>query len=133
MFLFNDSIIENVLVGRTGFTENDVWEALEKAGAKSFVEQLPKKLHHNVGENGRLLSGGQKQRIAIARAIIHKPQILLLDEATSALDAETEHVLMQTLVKLSTSMAVIFVSHNDAVKEYAQHIYKIENGQILNA
>ena len=133
MFLFNDSIIENVLVGRTGFTENDVWEALEKAGAKSFVEQLPKKLHHNVGENGRLLSGGQKQRIAIARAIIHKPQILLLDEATSALDVETEHVLMQTLVKLSTSMAVIFVSHNDTVKEYAQNIYKIENGQILNA
>ena len=131
-FLFNDTIIENILVGRTGFSEEDVWIALEKAGAAKFVRELPHTINQNVGENGRLLSGGQKQRIAIARAIIHKPQILLLDEATSALDSVTEHILMETIIELSTSMAVIIVTHNETFLDKANKIYKIENGSIVN-
>lgn len=132
-FLFNDTIMENVIVGRENFTEQDVWDALEKAGASKFISELPNTIYQNVGENGRLLSGGQKQRIAIARAIIHKPQILLLDEATSALDTETERVLRDTILELSKSMTVIFSSHNETVIEYAHKVYKIDKGRIITA
>ena len=125
--------MENVIVGREGFTEQDVCDALEKAGASKFISELPNKIYQNVGENGRLLSGGQKQRIAIARAIIHKPQILLLDEATSALDTETERVLRDTILELSKSMTVIFSSHNETVIEYAHKVYKIDKGRIITA
>ncbi|MCK5659619.1 MAG: ATP-binding cassette domain-containing protein, partial [Alphaproteobacteria bacterium] len=104
--------------------------ALAAAGGREFVEALPQGLHAPVGENGRLLSGGQRQRIAIARAIIHKPQILLLDEATSALDPETEKILLKTLKRLARNMAVIFISHNTTVLDYADKVYKIKDGQV---
>jgi len=130
VFLFNETILENILVGRPDISEEDVWQALEAAGAKDFVESLPNGLHAPVGENGRMLSGGQRQRIAIARAIVHKPQLLLLDEATSALDAETETILLKTLQKLAKDIMVVFVSHNATVQDYADAVYKIEGGQI---
>ncbi|PJB69205.1 MAG: hypothetical protein CO093_10975 [Alphaproteobacteria bacterium CG_4_9_14_3_um_filter_47_13] len=132
VFLFNDTILENILVGRD-FDEKRVWESLEAAGAKNFVESLADGIHAPVGENGRMLSGGQRQRIAIARAIIHKPQILLLDEATSALDKDTEQVLMKTLQNLTKDMIVIFASHNVAVQDYADYVYRIESGKIIEA
>ena len=131
VFLFNDDIKENILMGRNDLNDQDMWEALEMAGAKTFVDSLPQKLHAPVGEGGRKLSGGQRQRIAIARAIIHKPQILLLDEATSALDTQTELTLLKTLQKLAEEMTVIFVSHNPVVKNYAQHVYKVEQGTVI--
>jgi ATP-binding cassette subfamily C protein len=132
-FLFNDTIKENILVGRSGFTDDDIWAALDMAGASKFVKPLDKGLNQTVGENGRFLSGGQRQRIAIARAVIHKPQILLLDEATSALDSETEKRLMTTLVSLSKHMTVIFVSHNKTVRDYADSVFEIENGQVTSS
>ncbi|MCK5285525.1 MAG: ABC transporter ATP-binding protein [Alphaproteobacteria bacterium] len=130
VFLFNDSILENILMSRSELSEKDAWKALAAAGGREFVEALPQGLHAPVGENGRLLSGGQRQRIAIARAIIHKPQILLLDEATSALDPETEKILLKTLKRLARNMAVIFISHNTTVLDYADKVYKIKDGQV---
>ncbi len=130
VFLFNDSILENILMGRKDLSEDDAWEAIQAAEGLDFVSALPNGIHSPVGENGRLLSGGQRQRIAIARAIVHRPQLLLLDEATSALDPETEGVLLETLKRLSENMAVIFVSHNTAVLGYAQKIYKIKDGLV---
>lgn len=125
VFLFNDSIMENIVMGRSGISEQDVWDALEAVGAKDFVSALPGDIHAPVGENGRMLSGGQRQRISIARAIVHHPQILLLDEATSALDQETEKVLLRTLKELAKDMAVVLVTHNQNVIDYADVIYEI--------
>lgn len=130
VFLFNDSIFENITMGRKGYSVQDVEDALEAAGGLNFVKNLPEGVFSPVGENGRLLSGGQRQRIAIARAIIHKPQVLLLDEATSALDPQTERVLLETLKKLSSRMALIFVSHNTAILEYAHKIYRLSPGKV---
>ncbi len=132
VFLFNESILENILMGRDGYNQDDVWKALEAAGAKDFVNDMPEKLHTSAGEGGRRLSGGQRQRIAIARALLHKPQILLLDEATSALDPETEIVLLKTLQSLAKDMIVILISHNSAVQDYAQVTYELNQGQISN-
>ncbi len=131
VFLFNDTILENILIGRGGYSDDDVWNALEKAGAKDFVKSLPEQLNSPVGEGGRKLSGGQRQRIAIARAILHRPQILLLDEATSALDSETEQVLLKTLRELSRSVTIIFISHNKVVQEFADNIYQVDGGKVV--
>ncbi len=131
VFLFNDTILENILIGRGGYSDDDVWNALEKAGAKDFVKLLPEQLNSPVGEGGRKLSGGQRQRIAIARAILHRPQILLLDEATSALDSETEQVLLKTLRELSRSVTIIFISHNKVVQEFADNIYQVDGGKVV--
>lgn len=130
VFLFNDTIAENIKVGRDRIADSEVWEALEKAGAKEFVSQLEDGIYAPVGENGRMLSGGQRQRIAIARAIVHKPKLLLLDEATSALDRETEERLLVTLQNLAKDMMIIFVSHNMIVQNYADKVYKIQNEKI---
>lgn len=130
VFLFNDSILENIRMGRDDLSEEEVWKSIKSAGALDFVEALPDKLNASVGEAGRRLSGGQKQRIAIARAIVHKPQILLLDEATSALDKNTEQILLETLRDLSNEMTVILISHNLAVQQFADHIYRVKNGEV---
>jgi ATP-binding cassette subfamily C protein len=132
VFLFNESIRENLLIGREGYSDKDIWAALKAAGAKDFVKEMPEQLETSVGEGGRRLSGGQRQRIAIARALLHKPQILLLDEATSALDPETENILMNTLKDLAKNMIVILISHNKSVQDHAQVIYELNSGQITN-
>ncbi len=119
VFLFNDTIRENILMGRSDFTDDDINRALEKSGASDFVNSLEGQLDYAVGENGQRLSGGQRQRIAIARAVIHSPGILILDEPTSALDSETEQALFTTFRTLSENMIVIMASHNKAVQEYA--------------
>ncbi len=131
VFLFNDTILENILMGRDDYSQSDVWSALDAAGAKDFVNSLPDKLNSYVGEGGRKLSGGQRQRIAIARAMIHRPQILLLDEATSALDLKTEEILLETLQKLSKKVTIIFISHNKKVQEFADIVYKVDAGKVI--
>ncbi|MBG78860.1 MAG: hypothetical protein CL570_07540 [Alphaproteobacteria bacterium] len=130
VFLFNDTIAENIRVGRKDLSDDALWQALDRAGAKDFVTNQPNGLNSMVGENGRMLSGGQRQRIAIARAIVHNPEVLLLDEATSALDHETEERLLGTLRNLAKSITIIFVSHNKDVQKYADSVYKIKNGNI---
>ncbi|MCT4655722.1 MAG: ABC transporter ATP-binding protein/permease [Cohaesibacter sp.] len=130
VFLFNDSIRENILMGRDEYSEDDVWLALEAAGAREFVESLPDGLDSAAGEGGRKLSGGQRQRIAIARAMIHQPKLLLLDEATSALDTDTEKRLLETLKNLAKDVTVIFISHNKIVQDYADEVYIVGNKTI---
>jgi len=130
VFLFNDSIAENIKLGRKHVTDDMVINALKKAEAYEFVQALDEGIHAPAGENGRLLSGGQKQRIAIARAIVDNPQILLLDEATSALDSVTEEKFLRLLKKLSNEMIVILSSHNSSVIDSADVVYKIVDGQI---
>ncbi len=126
VFLFNESVKDNILMGRHDISDKDIWAALKESGAEDFVISLDNGLNTLVGENGRRLSGGQKQRIAIARAIVHKPEILILDEATSALDKETESALLDTFKTLSTKMMVIMASHSQAATAYADIVITLD-------
>jgi len=130
VFLFNDTIAENVRMGRKDINDADILRALEAAGAGAFVKALAEGIHAAVGESGRALSGGQRQRIAIARAIVHRPPILLLDEATSALDPEIEARLLETLKDLAQDMIVILSSHRISAAQHADTVYKVESGKV---
>lgn len=131
IFLFNDSIEANVRFGKMSAVMNDVEESAKLAGAHSFIMDLPQGYETHIGERGTRLSGGERQRIAIARALIRNPKILVLDEATSSLDSETERVIQQCLAMLQGKKTVIIVAHRLSTLVGADHIYVIDQGQIL--
>jgi len=125
VFLFNDTIRNNVALGRD-IPDERIWEALDQAGAKSFVETAGCGLDYQTGEHGRALSGGQRQRLMIARALAGSPRLLILDEATTGLDEATEREIWSRIVLLKGSMAVLAVSHQQIVQEVADSVIQIE-------
>ncbi len=130
LFLLHDSVRLNVSLGDPELSEADVVSALRDAGALEFVNALPEGLDASVGERGMLLSGGQRQRIAIARAIVHRPRLLVLDEATAALDAENEAAIWQTVARLGEHTAVVAISHQPALTQFADRVYRIQGGKV---
>ena len=129
--LLHDSIFINVTLGEPSQTVEDVEYALKSAGAWDFVSEMPEGVHTTVGERGAKLSGGQRQRIAIARALIHRPQLLILDEATSALDPKTEAAICQTLKDLSGELTILAISHQAALVDVADRVFQISEGNIV--
>ena len=130
LFLLHDSVRLNVSLGDPELSEADVVSALRDAGALEFVNALPEGLDASVGERGMLLSGGQRQRIAIARAIVRRPQLLVLDEAMAALDAENEAAIWQTVARLGEHTAVVAISHQPALTQFADRVYRIQGGKV---
>jgi ATP-binding cassette subfamily C protein len=128
MFLLHDTVYANVALGDASVTAEAVARALRQAGAEEFVERLPEGVHTVVGERGALLSGGQRQRIAIARALVHRPEVLILDEATTALDPVTEAAICAGLSRLRGEMTILAISHQQALVELADRVYRIEDG-----
>lgn len=130
VFLTDDTIRANVTFGLPPelITDEEVWEALDKAQIKEYVEGLPLGLDTLVGERGIRFSGGQKQRIAIARAIYHDPDILVLDEATSALDGETENAVMEAIDHLHGQKTLIIIAHRLSTIRNCDTIYEIRGG-----
>lgn len=124
VFLFNDTIRSNILIGRK-YSDAEVWHALELVGARDFVAENQLGLDAMPGEHGRALSGGQRQRLMIARAIIAGPRLLILDEATSGLDQETADSILATVTKLKQGMAILVISHQDCVRKVADHVYEM--------
>jgi len=124
-FLFHDSVRWNVTLGGTGYSDQEVMAALEQASARDFVMDMPDGLDTIVGERGGKLSGGQRQRIILARALIRKPRLLILDEPTSALDKENERIIFAVLKDLSSSMAIILISHNENVLNLTDHVIRL--------
>lgn len=131
-YLFHDSIIENIKVGKPNATMDDVIRSSKMAQAYDFINNLPDGYETQVGDRGLILSGGQKQRIAIARALIRDPELLIFDEATSALDKETENKLMEIIYGLSKNKTVLIITHKMDILKKVNNIYKIEGGKSVN-
>lgn len=131
VFLTDDTIRNNVTFGieKEKISDKLVWNALEQAQMKNFVEQLPDQLDTVVGERGIKFSGGQRQRIAIARALYSNPDILVLDEATSALDNETENAVMEAIDLLQGHKTLIIVAHRLTTIRNCNKIYEIKDGK----
>ena len=131
VYLTDESIKNNVAFGipDNEIDEAMIWNALEQAQLKTFVEQLPEKLETRVGERGVKFSGGQRQRVAIARALYCNPEILVLDEATSALDNETEKAVMESIDALQGKKTLIIVAHRLSTIMNCDSVYEIKDGR----
>lgn len=133
--LLDASIRDNILFGieKERIDETRLWEALEEAQLKGFVETLEEGIDTVIGEGGVRLSGGQRQRIGIARALYHNPEVLVLDEATSALDNDTEAAVMEAIDYLAGSKTLIIIAHRLSTIRNCDLVYQIEGGQIISS
>ena len=129
--LFNDTIYNNIVFGRSGFTYEDVENAAKIANAHEFILKTEDAYETNIGDRGIKLSGGQKQRICIARAVLANPAIMLLDEATSALDTESEKLVQQALDHLMENRTTLVIAHRLSTIQKADLIVVLENGEIV--
>jgi subfamily B ATP-binding cassette protein MsbA len=128
--LFDESIADNIALGRLGVTQSEIEEAARNAAAHDFISQLPEGYDTKVGEGGLKLSGGQRQRIAIARAMLRNAPILLLDEATSSLDTESERQVQDALTRLMKNRTTIVIAHRLSTVLDADRIYVLDRGRI---
>ena len=129
--LLHDSILANITLGDPALRDSDAEEALRAAGAWGFVSAMAEGFRTIVGERGSKLSGGQRQRIAIARALAHRPTLLILDEATSALDPDSERAICGTLRSLRGRITMLAISHEPALVDAADRIYRIEDQTVF--
>ena len=130
-FLFNGTIRDNILLGKTDYTDEQLNEAIKDACLTDFVATLDKGLDTEIGERGVLLSGGQKQRVAIARAFMKNAPIVILDEATSALDNKSEAVVQQAIDNLMKNRTVLVIAHRLSTVKNADRIFVINEGRIV--
>lgn len=129
--VFNGTIKENIIYGCDNVSDDDIWEAIDKANLKDFIESLPDGINTIIGENGMKLSGGQKQRITIARAFIRRPQLLIFDEATSALDNKSEAEVQKAIDNISNDVMVLIVAHRLSTVKNVDTIFCLDNGKIV--
>ena len=128
--LFDDTVMENIRLGKRGATDEEVRAAAEAANCDEFVRRLPKGYDTPIGENGARLSGGERQRISIARALLKNAPIVLLDEATASLDVENETKVQEALSRLLRSKTVLVIAHRMRTVAGADHIVVLENGRV---
>ncbi len=128
--LFNNSVMENIRIGKSGATDEEVMEAARLANCEEFVNLLPEKYNTNIGENGSALSGGERQRISIARAFLKNAPVILLDEATASLDAENESAIQGALSRLIKNKTVLIIAHRMRTVANANHIVVLKDGVV---
>ena len=131
VFLFDDTIRENLRYGKVDATDSEMYAALDAANLGSFVRGLPDGLDTQVGERGTLLSGGQKQRISIARVFLKDPPILIFDEATSSLDSESEELITEAFGRLSHGRTAIVIAHRLTTVKNADCIFVLDKGKLI--
>lgn len=129
--LFNDTVYNNILMGKTEATKEEVENASKIANAHQFIENLAEGYQTNIGDDGNKLSGGQKQRLSIARAVLKNPPIMILDEATSALDTESERLVQEALDHMMENRTSLVIAHRLSTIQKADHIVVMERGNIV--
>ncbi|MGR3805833.1 MAG: ABC transporter ATP-binding protein [Marinibacterium profundimaris] len=130
--LFDETLRENILLGRTDISDADLQDVLKAAHVSDFLPQLADGLDTMVGPRGSALSGGQRQRVAIARALLREAPVLLLDEATSALDAQSEKVVQQALDQLSGGRTTLVIAHRLSTVREADRIVVMDHGRVVD-
>ncbi len=128
--LFNNTVMENIRIGKKDATDEEVIAAAKMANCEEFVNLLPEKYNTYIGENGSELSGGERQRISIARAFLKDAPIILLDEATASLDAENETAIQGALSKLVKDKTVLIIAHRMRTIANADHIVVLKDGVV---
>ncbi len=129
--LFNDSVYNNILMGKPNASEEEIIAAAKIANADTFISQLPEGYHTEIGDDGNKLSGGQKQRVSIARAVLKNPPIMILDEATSALDTESERLVQDALENMMENRTSLIIAHRLSTIQKADWIVVMERGNII--
>ena len=130
VFLFSDTIFNNITLGNPDVTEEMVWHAADLVGARRFIDRLPGKLSYNVMERGGTLSVGQRQLISFIRAMVYNPKILILDEATSSVDSETEEMIQQAIDKMMRGRTSVVIAHRLSTIQKADKIIVMDHGEI---
>ena len=128
--LFNDTIMENIRIGRQGATDEEVMEAARLAHCDEFVESMPEKWNTMIGENGSELSGGERQRISIARAFLKDAPIILMDEATASLDVDNESFIQESISKLICDKTVLIIAHRMRTVDGVDKIVVLKDGTV---
>ena len=128
--LFDDTVMENIRLGKRGASDAEVIAAAKAANCQEFVSKLPQGYQTPIGENGAKLSGGERQRISIARALLKDAPIVLLDEATASLDVENETKVQEALSRLLTGKTVLVIAHRMRTVAAADHIVVLKEGKV---
>jgi len=131
VFLFSDTIKNNIAFGAQNFNTTEVEEAAKNADLEENISRFPDGYDTSIGERGISLSGGQKQRVSIARAIIRNPNILILDDCLSAVDTKTENVILHNLAQIMKGRSSVIISHRVSSAKLADHIIVLDDGQII--
>jgi ABC-type multidrug transport system fused ATPase/permease subunit len=129
--LFNETIRENIAMGKLDATDEEIMEAAKAAYADTFIKEMPEGYDTEIGEKGVRLSGGQKQRISIARALLKNPPLLILDEATSSLDTASEFIVQKALDHLMTNRTTFVIAHRLSTIKKADKILVIDKARII--
>ncbi len=128
--LFNNTVLENIRIGRQGATDEEVRAAAREAQCDEFVQKLPEGYNTMIGENGSSLSGGERQRISIARALLKDSPVILLDEATASLDAENETLIQRAISRLVKGKTVLIIAHRMRTVEGADKLVLLKEGKV---
>lgn len=131
VYLFHDTIRNNICFGKPNVTEEEMIAAAKKACCHEFIMALPQGYDTVIGEVGGTLSGGEKQRISIARAILKNAPIIILDEATASIDPENEHLIQNAISELTKGKTIITIAHRLATIENADQILVVNDGRIV--
>lgn len=130
VMLFDETVMENIRLGRGDATDEEVMAAARAAQCEEFIQRLPQGYQTNIGENGSALSGGERQRISIARALLKNAPIVLLDEATASMDAESETLIQDALSVLLKDKTVMVIAHRMRTVANADKIVVLDNGKV---
>ena len=131
--MFDDTVMENIRLGRKDATDEEVVAAAKAACCEEFINKLPDSYNTMIGENGSTLSGGERQRISIARALLKDAPIILLDEATASMDAESENLVQDALSVLLKDKTVIVIAHRMRTIANADQIIVLEDGKVVES
>ena len=131
-YLFNESILDNIKIGKLDATMDEVVEAAKKASIHDFIMSLPNGYDTKAGELGGVLSSGEKQRIGLARAFISNGDVLILDEPTSNLDTLNESHILKSIKENCEDKTIILISHRKSTTAICDKVYKLENQKIVN-